>query len=203
MKKMFVTFVAIAALAAVGSVNAAGNKEAGKTKSASCAACHGADGNSIAAINPKLAGQSAAYLVKQLKEFKSGTRKNPTMNGMTAGLSDQDMKDLGAYFASNKPKYDDVVDNQLVKKGELIFRSGNDSKGLPACIGCHGPAGKGIPSAKFPALAGQHSGYTVTQLKAFSLGSRANDAGQMMQTIAGKMNSADMKAVAAYIQWLK
>jgi len=199
---MFVTFVAMAALAAVGSVNAAGNKEAGKTKSASCAACHGADGNSASAVNPKLAGQSAAYLVKQMKEFKSKKRDNATMFGMVAALSDQDMEDIAAYFASNKAKAG-AADEKLVTRGQLIYRAGDDSKGLPACIGCHGPAGKGIPSARFPALAGQHGDYTVSQLKAFSLGARANDAGKMMQTVAGKMNAADMKAVASYIEGLK
>lgn len=202
MKKMFVTFVAMSALAVVGSVNAAGNKDAGKAKSAACAACHGADGNSAAAINPNLAGQSAAYMVKQLKEFKSKTRDNPTMFGMASGLSDQDMEDLAAYFSSQKAK-GGSADEKLVKKGQLIYRSGDDGKGLPACIGCHGPAGKGIPSAKFPSLAGQYADYTVTQLKAFSLGKRDNDAGKMMQTVAGKMNTADMKAVASFIQGLK
>jgi len=202
MNKMFVTFVAMAALAAAGSVNAAGDKVAGKTKSASCAACHGADGNSAAAINPKLAGQSAAYLVKQLKEFKSNKRKNATMSAMAAVLSDQDMEDIAAYFASNNAKAG-AADEKLVKQGELIYRAGDDSKGLAACIGCHGPTGKGIPSAKFPALAGQHADYIVSQLKAFSLGARSNDGGKMMQTVAGKMNAADMKAVASYIQGLK
>jgi len=202
MKKMFVTFVAIAALAAVGSVNAAGNIDAGKTKSQSCAACHGVNGVSATAMNPNLAGQSAAYLVKQLKEFKSKKRDNATMYGMAAGLSDQDMEDVAAYYASQKAA-ESKADETLVERGKLIYLSGDDSKGLSACLGCHGPAGKGIPSAKFPALAGQHADYTVSQLKAFSLGSRANDAGKMMQTIAGKMNAADMKAVASYIQGLR
>ena len=202
MKNMLVTFVAMAALAAVGTVNAAGSKEAGKTKSASCAACHGADGNSAAAINPKLAGQSAAYLVKQLQEFKNKKRVNATMNGMAAALSTQDMEDIAAYYASQKTK-PGAADEKLVKQGEIIYRAGDESKGLSACIGCHGPSGKGIPSAKFPALSGQHGDYTVSQLKAFSLGSRANDAGKMMQSVAGKMNEADMKAVASYIQGLK
>ena len=202
MKKMFVTFVAIAALAAVGSVSAAGNVDAGKTKSQSCAACHGVNGISATAVNPNLAGQSAAYLVKQLKEFKSRKRDNATMYAMAAGLSDEAMEDVSAYFASQKAA-ESKADEKLVERGKLIYLSGDDSKGLSACLGCHGPTGKGIPSAKFPALAGQHAGYTVSQLKAFSLGARANDAGEMMQTIAGKMNAADMKAVASYIQGLR
>jgi cytochrome c553 len=202
MKNTFVTFLAMVALMAAASVNAAGNKDAGKAKSAACAACHGADGNSSIAANPKLAGQSEGYLLKQLLEFKSGKRANPTMSGMVAGLSEQDMADLAAYYASNKVKAG-VADETLVQRGEQIYRAGDASKGLSACIACHGPAGEGNSAAKFPALQGQHSDYTVSQLKIFSTGERANDAGKMMQNIAGKMNPADMKAVASYIQGLQ
>jgi cytochrome c553 len=202
MKNTLVTFLAMVALVAAGSVNAAGNKEAGKAKSAACAACHGADGNSAIAQNPKLAGQSAGYLLKQLQEFKSKKRDNAVMYGMAAGLSDEDMADLAAYYASNKGKAG-VADETLVMHGEQIYRSGDASKGLSACIGCHGPNGAGNPAAKFPALQGQHSDYVVSQLQAFSAGARANDAGKMMQNIAGKMNPADMKAVASYIQGLQ
>jgi cytochrome c553 len=202
MKNTFVTFLAMVALVAAASVNAAGNKDAGKAKSAACAACHGADGNSSLAANPKLAGQSEGYLLKQLMEFKSGKRANATMSGMVAGLSEQDMADLAAYYASNKAK-PGVADETLVKRGEQIYRAGDASKGLSACIGCHGPAGAGNSAAKFPALQGQHSEYIVSQLKAFSAGARANDAGKMMQNIAGKMNPADMEAVASYIQGLQ
>jgi len=200
MNKMFITFLT-AGLLFTGFANAAGNKEAGKAKSATCAACHGADGNSTIAQNPNLAGQSADYLLKQLKEFKSMKRNNATMSGMVAALSEQDMEDLAAYYASNKAK-PGAADETLVKQGELIYRAGNASKGLSACIGCHGPTGAGNAAAKFPALSSQHSDYIVTQLKAFSSGARANDAGDMMQNIASKMNPADMKAVASYIQGL-
>ncbi len=198
----FVAFIAMAALMAAASVNAAGNKEAGKAKSATCAGCHAADGNSAIPANPKIAGQSEAYLLKQLMEFKSKKRDNAVMYGMVAGLSDQDMEDLAAYYSSNTAK-PGVADETLVKTGEQIYRSGNASKGLSACIGCHGPNGKGIPSAKFPGLSGQHGEYVVSQLKAFSMGARANDAGSMMRNIAGKMNPADMAAVASYVQGLQ
>lgn len=198
----FVAFIAMAALMAAAPVNAAGNKEAGKAKSATCAACHAADGNSAIPANPKIAGQSEAYLLKQLMEFKSKKRDNAVMYGMVAGLSDQDMEDLAAYYSSNTAK-PGVADETLVKTGEQIYRSGNASKGLSACIGCHGPNGKGIPSAKFPGLSGQHGEYVVSQLKAFSMGARANDAGSMMRNIAGKMNPADMAAVASYVQGLQ
>jgi cytochrome c553 len=202
MKNTFVTFLAMVALVAAASVNAAGNKDAGKAKSAACAACHGADGNSSIAQNPKLAGQGEDYLLKQLQEFKSKKRDNATMYGMVVGLSAEDMADLAAYYASNKIKAG-VADETLVKRGEQIYRSGDASKGLSACIGCHGPAGEGNSAAKFPAVQGQHSEYVDSQLKAFSAGARANDAGKMMQNIAGKMNPADMKAVASYIQGLQ
>jgi len=201
MKKIFVTCLAMAALVATGSVNAAGNKDAGQTKSAACAGCHAADGNSTISANPKLAGQHADYLVKQMKEFKSKKRDNAIMFGMVAALSDQDMADIAAYYSSKTVKTGDA-DKALYKKGETIYRAGNASKGLSACVGCHAPNGAGIAAAKFPSLAGQHSDYVVAQLKAFSAGKRANDAGKMMQNIAGKMNDADMKAVAAYIQGL-
>lgn len=192
----------MAPLLAAGSAFAAGDKEAGKAKSAACAACHSADGNSAIPMNPKLAGQSEAYLLKQLKEFKSKKRENATMYGMVAGLSEQDMEDLAAYYASHTIKVGSA-DEKLMKKGEQIYRAGDASKGISACMGCHGPNGRGIPSANFPAIGGQHSDYVVSQLKAFSAGQRANDGGKMMQNIAGKMNAKDMEAVASYVQGLQ
>lgn len=201
MKKMLIIF-SILAVFLSGVASAAGNKEAGKTKSPVCAGCHGLDGNSVIALNPSLAGQGAAYLVKQMKNFKSKKRDNATMFGMVAALSDQDMEDIAAYYSSNKAKAG-KADASLVKRGELIYRSGMASKGLTACIGCHGPDGAGNAAAGFPALSGQHSEYTIGQLKAFSMGARANDIGMMMQNIAGKMNPEDMKAVASYISGLK
>ncbi|HEC28417.1 MAG TPA: cytochrome c4 [Gammaproteobacteria bacterium] len=201
MKKIFIMFAVLATFL-TGAATAAGNQEAGKARSRACAGCHGTDGNSAIPQNPNLAGQGAAYLVKQMKEFKSKKRDNATMFGMVAALSDQDMEDIAAYFSANKAK-GGKADARLVKQGEQIYRSGAASKGLSACIGCHGPTGAGNAAARFPALSGQHSEYTVNQLKAFSTGKRSNDAGKMMQNIAGKMNSSDMQAVAAYISGLK
>lgn len=201
MKKMFAIFAAIAALASFGSANAAGDAAAGKSKSMTCAACHGADGNSVVADNPKLAGQHADYLLKQLRDFKSGKRKNPIMSGQVAALSDQDMQDLAAYFSSQTTKVGSA-DKKLVKKGETIYRAGNAASGVSACMGCHGPTGMGNPAAKFPRLSGQHAKYIVTQLKSFRDGARANDAGKMMRNIAAKMTDAEMKAVASYIEGL-
>lgn len=201
MKKILI-IVAVLATFLSGAATAAGNREAGKARSGACAGCHGADGNSAIAQNPNLAGQGAAYLVKQMKEFKSKRRDNATMFGMVATLSGQDMEDIAAYFSANKAK-GGKADAKRVKQGERIYRSGTASKGLSACIGCHGPTGAGNVAARFPALSGQHSEYTVNQLKAFSTGKRSNDAGKMMQNIAGKMNSSDMQAVATYIRGLK
>ena len=202
MNKQFFAILSLVMLMLSGVVNAAGNVEAGKAKSGVCVGCHAADGNSVIVANPKLAGQGAAYIAKQLQDFKTNKRDNAVMFGMVQGLSDADMMDLGAFYASNKVKVG-KADKNLIKRGEEIYRAGDASKGLSACIGCHGPTGTGNPAAKFPALSGQHADYTVAQLKSFSLGKRANDTGEMMQSISGKMNDADMKAVASYIQGLR
>ena len=167
-----------------------------------CAACHAVDGNSAAAANPKLAGLNSEYIYKQLTEFKSGARKNAIMAGMVAGLSDQDMANLAAYYSAQQPKPDTSKDKELALVGQKIYRGGVQGAGVPACASCHGAQGKGIP-AQFPRLAGQHSDYIYTQLNAFRVGARANDGAKMMRTIAAKMTDADMKAVAAYIQGLR
>ncbi len=180
---------------------AGGDAAAGKTKSATCAGCHGPDGNSANPLWPKLAGQHEKYLVKQLKDFKEGRRNDPTMAPMAAPLEEQDMADLAAFFSSQTIKQG-AADPELVELGEKIYRGGNMTSGVAACMACHGPSGKGNPQANFPALAGQHADYTVLQLKRFASGERANDAGKMMRSIASKMTEAEMKAVASYIQGL-
>jgi len=166
-----------------------------------CIACHGADGNSPVAANPKLASQHPDYLNKQLANFKSGERKNPIMTGMVAALTPEDMKNLAAYFGGQKQAPAAAKDKALVAQGEKIYRGGIAAMGVPACSGCHGPAGSGIP-AMFPRLAGQHGEYIETQLKNFRSGERANDPGKMMQTVAIRMSDQDMKAVAEYISGL-
>ncbi|BAZ92771.1 cytochrome c subfamily [Thiohalobacter thiocyanaticus] len=190
-----------AALAAPGAL-AAGDASAGKEKSSTCVACHGADGNSANPEWPKLAGQHPDYLVKQLKEFKAGERENQTMAPMAAPLSEQDMQDLAAYYAAQQIQYGEA-DPDLVELGEQIYRGGNKASGVSACMACHGPAGKGNPAANFPALAGQHATYTGIQLKAFRSGARANDYGSMMRNVAARMTDAEIKAVASYIQGLR
>lgn len=174
--------------------------------SAVCGACHGPDGNSLAAANPKLAGQHAAYLFKQMKNFKAddaGTsaRVNAIMNGMIAPYTEEQMKDFAAYFAAQKQTGGEVKDRAALELGQKLFRAGDASKGLPACAACHGPAGAGLP-AQYPRIAGQFAEYTEAQLKAFRIGERANDPNKMMQMIATKMTDAEIRAVADYISGL-
>jgi cytochrome c553 len=184
------------------SVLAAGNVSAGKEKAAVCAACHGADGNSLTDAFPKLAGQHEGYIVKQLMNFKSGERQNAVMAPMVANLSEQDMADLGAYYASQKTA-PGAVSEDMVELGEQIYRGGNKETGVPACMACHGPNGSGVPAANWPKLASQYSSYVEMQLKAFASGDRANDPNGMMRDIAAKMSEDEIKAVSAYVFGLK
>jgi cytochrome c553 len=173
-----------------------------------CAACHGADGNSVAAANPNLAGQDADYITLQLAHFKAGIRVNPTMQAMAASLSDDDMRSLGAYYAQQKPKGLAAKDPSLVKSAQQLWRGGDAANGVPACSACHSPTGAGIPK-NFPRLAGQYADYTYAQLKAFKAGERGADAagrdinGRVMNAIAQKMSDAQMKAVADYAAGLR
>ncbi len=187
-----------------------GDAEAGQAKAATCVACHGAEGVSTNPEWPNLAGQGAGYLHKQLVAFKNpgepNGRVNPTMNGMAAPLSEQDMADLAAFYASKPVAFSEgdpaVVKTDLVD-GETLYRGGDLSKGVAACAACHGTSGLGNPAAMFPALAGQHATYTIAQLKAFRSGERANDNGRMMRDIASRLTDAQMEAVAQYIQGLR
>ena len=167
-----------------------------------CAACHGADGSSPIPANPNLAGQHSNYLYKQLTDYKAGRRKNPVMNGMVANLSDNDMRNLAAYFAAQKPKLGAAKDRALVSAGQRLYRGGESDTGVPACSGCHSPDGAGVP-AQYPRLAGQHLDYTLAQLQSFRSGERDNDPNAMMRTIAGRMTDKDMAAAASYISGLR
>jgi cytochrome c553 len=202
MKKLVVIAATCALFGSATAALAAGDPTAGKAKSAVCAACHNADGNSTTTQYPKLAGQSADYLVKQLQEYKNGTRVNAIMAGMAAPLSQQDMEDLAAYFSSQRIARD-AADPALAPAGEALFRGGNLTSGVSACAACHGATGAGNPAARFPALAGQHAEYLETQLKAFRAMERANDAGQMMRNVAARLTDPEIKAVASYIQGLQ
>jgi cytochrome c553 len=168
-----------------------------------CAACHSADGNSVSPANPILAGQHADYIAKQLADFKGNKdRKNPVMLGMASALSPQDMKNLGAYFESQKPKSRAAKDPALVKLGQQIYRGGIMAKGVAACASCHGPNGAGVP-AQFPRVAGKYAEYSTAQLQSFRAGERANDPNSMMRTIAVRLSDTEIKAVAEYIAGLR
>ena len=170
-----------------------------------CAACHNPDGNSALPANPKLAGQHADYLYKQLKNFKAeagkaAERSNPVMAGMVAALSDRDMRDVAAWYASQTLKGEQAK-AQAIEAAQKLYRAGDAARGLPACAGCHGPAGAGIP-AQYPRIGGQFAEYTEAQLKAFRAGERANDPNRMMRAVAARMSDAEIKAVADYIAGL-
>lgn len=172
-----------------------------------CAACHGPDGNSPTAANPKLAGQVQEYLQKQLTNFKPASgnkpeRENPIMAGMAAPLSADDMRDVAAYFAQQTPKAGAAKNRDTLELGRKLWRAGDATRGVPACAACHGATGAGVP-AQFPRLAGQYAEYTETQLKAFRTGGRANDANRAMRTIAAKLTDADIAAVADYAAGLR
>ena len=200
MKKQLVTF--IAALALAGVAHAAGDAAAGKTKSATCLACHGADGNSANPIWPKLAGQHPNYILSQLSAFKSGARKDAMMAPMAAPLSDADMADLAAYFSSQKISEGTAAADQ-VEKGQKLYRAGNAATGVTACTACHGPDGAGNAAAKFPRISGQHAAYVEKALKDFRAGSRNNDPSAMMRNIAAKMTDEEIAAIAQYVQGLR
>jgi len=167
-----------------------------------CIACHAADGNSLIPANPKLAGQHAAYITKQLLNFKSGVRDNIVMAGMVANLTEQDMRNLGLFYETQPLALAEAKKNGVGSLGEKIFRSGLDVKGVPACASCHGPSGHGIPDS-YPRLNAQHSEYTASQLNLFRIDRRANDSGMMMRSIAKKLTEEEMQAVADYIQGLR
>ena len=172
-----------------------------------CAACHGADGNSTAPANPKIAAQFPEYLHKQLVDFKAAAgkkaaRENPVMAGMVANLSEADMKGLAAYYAGQKLKPALAANKELAAAGQKLWRGGNAASGVPACAGCHGPAGAGIPG-QYPRLAGQYAEYVATQLKSFRDGARANDPNGMMRGVAARLSEREIRALAEYAAGLR
>lgn len=199
MKKLLISLIV-----SVGLISAAqaGDMVAGKAKAATCGACHGADGNSLAPNFPKIAGQGERYLVKQITEIKNGDRQVPEMLGFVMGLSETDIADIAAYYASQSAS-GGAADPALVEAGKRIFLGGNEEIGVPACIACHGADGKGIAAAGFPSVAGQHAAYTEKQLTDFYNAKRSNDASNVMRDIASRMHMNEIKAVSSYIQGLK
>jgi len=200
--KTLIAVVALSMTVASTGASAAGNAKAGKAKAITCAGCHGPNGNSANPLWPKLAGQHADYIAKQLVDFKAGKkRSDPLMGGQAAGLSSQDMADLGAYF-SKQTGSQGASSKKLAAAGEKLYRGGNKKKGIAACIACHSPTGAGNPAAKFPKLSGQHAAYVEKAMKDFRSGARTNDMNKMMQNIAEKMSDKEISAVASYISGL-
>ncbi len=200
MKKLLISIIVSVGLMSTAQ---AGDAVAGKAKAATCGACHGADGNSLAPNFPKIAGQGERYLAKQITDIKNGDRQVPEMMGFVAALSETDIADISAFYASQKAS-GGAADPALVEAGKRIFLGGNEETGVPACIACHAPDGKGMAAAGFPALAGQHATYTEKQLLDFYNGKRTNDGStKIMRDIAKRMHMDEIKAVSSYIQGLK
>jgi cytochrome c553 len=192
-----------------------GDAKVGQTKAGACAACHGVDGNSSDAQYPKLAGQHEAYIWRQLRLFKAGERQNPIMQGMAAPLSEQDMRDIGAYFATQSATAGVADDTPVAtgpnqgkafyQVGERIFRGGKAETATPACQACHGPTGRGIPGPTYPSIGGQHASYTVAQLKYFRDGGAwgtGPHANVIMSTIAKDLTDEEIQALATYVEGL-
>lgn len=189
-------------LGITGLAQAAGDAAAGQGKVVMCGACHGPDGNSLAPNFPKLAGQGERYLLKQLNDIKSGDRQVVEMTGLLNNLSEQDLADIAAYYASQKMSVG-AADPKLVARGEALFRGGKLEEGMPACTGCHSPDGAGLDAAGFPQLGGQHAGYLAKQLTDFREGNRTNDGdSRIMRAIAAKLSNKDIEAVSSFIQGL-
>lgn len=207
MRKFLIASVIVFGSSSYG-VWAAGDAAAGASKAAPCAACHGADGNSAAATFPKLAGQSARYLSKQMQDIKSGVRSVPAMAGQLDNLNKQDFDDIAAYFASKTASMNQAK-KDLVAKGEQIFRGGIRDKGVPACSACHAPDGAGNAPAGFPRLGGQHADYVAAQLKAYRAAADGDASGRStdgdtkpMRTIAARLSDGEIAALASYISGL-
>ncbi len=193
--------LSLLALLVCAAAQAEGDASAGRSKAAVCSACHGADGNSANPQWPKLAGQGAAYIEKQLADFKGGARKDPIMTTQAASLNTKDMADLAAHFSGQETSPGGTEKDKLTL-GERIYRGGNNATGVAACMGCHGPTGSGNPPAKFPRLAGQHAAYVGKAMKDFRNGTRSNDPNGIMRTVAKHMSDAEIEAVASYVSGL-
>ena len=199
------TVIAVLAAAFIGLMPnlllAQGDAAAGQAKSALCGSCHGVDGNSPLAMNPKLAGQNARYMVKQLQDFKSGARAGAIMASMVLSLSDQDMEDISAWYSSQQPTIQGA-DPESIELAERLYRAGNAEIAVAACSACHSPTGKGNAPAGFPSLSGQHAEYTLQQLKDFRSGVRQNDGSEMMRTVVERLTDKELEALASYVSGL-
>lgn len=200
MNKLFVSL--LLTLGISGLAHAAGDAAAGQGKIAMCSACHNADGNSMVPNFPKLAGQGERYLLKQMHDIKSGARPVVEMTGMLDAMTEQDLADIAAWYASQKGTIG-AADPALVEHGEALYRGGKLVDGVPACTGCHSPNGEGLDLAVYPKLNGQHADYIAKQLTDFREGDRTNDGDAMiMRSIAAKLSNKDIKALSSYINGL-
>ena len=225
-KKLLALSLALAFTGTSGILHAEGNISAGKEKAAACVSCHGDNGNSIVSTFPKLAQQHSSYLIKQLKDFKNGTRKNPMMSSIAMGLTDDDMVDIAAYYAEQEvsanelPVLDDEDEKPAATEGEKktdgnktiqaiiaqgsdLYRNGDLTREVSACIACHGPFGEGNKPAAFPVLKSQHADYLIKTLTDFKSGARSNNPENMMHMIAKKMTDEEIKAVSYRISMMK
>jgi len=225
-KKLLALSLALAFTGTSGILHAEGNISAGKEKAAACVSCHGDNGNSIVSTFPKLAQQHSSYLIKQLKDFKNGTRKNPMMSSIAMGLTDDDMVDIAAYYAEQEvsanelPVLDDEDEKPAATEGEKktdgnktiqaiiaqgsdLYRNGDLTREVSACIACHGPFGEGNKPAAFPVLKSQHADYLIQTLTDFKSGARSNNPENMMHMIAKKMTDEEIKAVSYRISMMK
>ncbi len=201
MNNWLIALIAAAVIGSAATASAQGDISAGQEKTATCAACHGVDGNSLNPAWPKLAGLDADYLFTQMRAYQTGEREDMLMTPQAQALSEQDMLDLAAYYSSQEMQIGEV-DAALAEQGERIYRGGIAGKGVAACIACHGPAGNGIPASGYPRVGGQHAPYLADQLQRYRESTRANDPNRMMRDIAARMSDDEISAVAAYISGL-
>ena len=200
-RQICISFTLILLLIAPISFSMAGDVEAGKSKSIVCSACHGQDGNSINPLWPSLAGQHKQYTIHTLRAYQNGTRVDAVMQAQVMALTEQDLEDIAAYYNAQTMQKKDY-DYGLAKKGESLYRGGNASTGVAACIACHGPTGRGNPGAGYPSLAGQHAEYTADALKGYIKTERKAGLNDMMQSLAPRLTAEEIEAVSEYIQAL-
>ena len=202
MKKVVIVIVSVfIGNASVQLALAQGDAAVGRSKAALCATCHGAEGNSELPMNPKLAGQNATYITKQLMDYKSGVRSNQTMSAMVLNLSEQDMLDISAWYSSQQVTLQGA-DPKFVELGESLYRAGNKELAVAACSACHSPTGRGNAPAGFPSGGGQHAEYTLQQLKDFRAGVRQNDESSMMRIVVERLTDRELEALASYVSGL-
>lgn len=213
MKKVLLVVLGAFSLLSSIVVIAEGDAEAGKSKILVCTACHGAEGVSASGLYPNLAGQGEKYLLKQLRDIQSDARPILEMTGMLTNMTDQDLEDVAAFFASQEASVTGsqqiadeayaLSEEEFLALGERVYRGGNLETNVPACTGCHSPRGNGNAPAIYPAIGGQHADYILKQLTDFQRNLRTNDGETLiMRGVAGNMSDLEMRAVANYISGL-